>query len=246
MNIKEILKEVQNNNMTIEKAQQLITSPLDYATIDFDREQRTGVPEVIYGEGKTKEHIAGIIQHMQDRGIDNILVTRLDEEKYRYLHSLYPEFEYDPIARTFLLNTTPRPMNKGLIVIACAGTSDMSVAKEAYVTASYLGNEVELISDVGVAGIHRLFNRLDVIQKANVVVAIAGMEGALASVIGGLTDKPVIAVPTSVGYGANFNGLAPLLAMLNSCASGISVVNIDNGFGAAYMAHSINNLGGKK
>ena len=139
-----------------------------------------------------------------------------------------------------------KEINKGKIVVVCAGTSDLPVAREAYLTAQFLGNEVELVSDVGVAGIHRLFHRLDVIQEANVLVVCAGMEGALASVVGGLVDKPVIAVPTSIGYGANFEGLSALLAMLNSCASGVSVVNIDNGFGAGYMAHIINCLGGKK
>lgn len=246
MKVKEILEKVKSNELTIDEASVLIDNPLDYATIDFNREKRTGVPEVIYGAGKTKEHIAGIIQNMLDHEVQSILVTRLDKQKYAYLKPLYPEFTYDELAQTFLLDKALRPKNKGLIVVACAGTSDLSVAKEAAITASYLGNDVELITDVGVAGIHRLFNRLDVIEKASVIIAIAGMEGALASVIGGLTDKPVIAVPTSVGYGANFNGLAALLAMLNSCASGISVVNIDNGFGAGFMAHTINNLGGKK
>lgn len=246
MKVKEILEKVKKNELSIEEASELIDNPLDYATIDFNREKRTGAPEVIYGAGKTKEHIAGIIQNMLDHEVPNILVTRLDEAKHDYLKGLYPEFVYDALAQTFLLDQKPRPKNKGLIVVACAGTSDLPVAKEAAITAGYLGNDVELITDVGVAGIHRLFHRMDVIKKANVIIAIAGMEGALASVIGGLTDKPVIAVPTSVGYGANFNGLAALLAMLNSCASGISVVNIDNGFGAGFMAHTINNLGGKK
>lgn len=246
MKVKDILEKVKKNELSIEEASELIDNPLDYATIDFNREKRTGASEVIYGAGKTKEHIAGIIQNMLDHEVPNILVTRLDEAKHDYLKELYPEFVYDELAQTFLLNQTPKPKNKGLIVVACAGTSDLPVAKEAVITAKYLGNDVELITDVGVAGIHRLFKRMDVIEKASVIIAIAGMEGALASVIGGLTDKPVIAVPTSVGYGANFNGLAALLAMLNSCASGISVVNIDNGFGAGFMAHTINNLGGKK
>ncbi|WP_041138667.1 nickel pincer cofactor biosynthesis protein LarB [Beduini massiliensis] len=246
MKVKEILEKVKKNELSIEEASELIDNPLDYATIDFNREKRTGVPEVIYGAGKTKEQIAGIIQNMLDHEVLNILVTRLDQIKYTYLKERYPDFVYDELAETFLLDQKPRPKNKGLIVVACAGTSDLPVAKEAAITAEYLGNDVELITDVGVAGIHRLFRRMDVIEKASVIIAIAGMEGALASVIGGLTDKPVIAVPTSVGYGANFNGLAALLAMLNSCASGISVVNIDNGFGAGFMAHTINNLGGKK
>lgn len=244
--VKEILTAVKNCEMSIEEASELIDHPLDYANIDFDRKKRTGVGEVIYGAGKTKEQIAGIIQNMLDHETDMILATRIASDKYQYLHHLYPDFEYDEMAQTFLFNKDPKIQNKGKIVVVCAGTSDLPVAKEAYITAQFLGNEVELISDVGVAGIHRLFHRLDTIQAANVVVVCAGMEGALASVVGGLTDKPVIAVPTSIGYGANFQGLSALLAMLNSCASGVSVVNIDNGFGAGYMAHSINSLGGKR
>ena len=173
-----------------------------------------------------------------------ILATRIDATKADYLKKLYPEFVYDSDAKTFLLKKEAKIKNKGKIVIVCAGTSDLPVAKEALITAEFLGNHVELICDVGVAGIHRLFNKIDVIKQANVIVVVAGMEGALASVVGGLVDKPVIAVPTSIGYGANFNGLSALLAMLNSCASGVSVVNIDNGFGAGYMAHTINCLGG--
>lgn len=246
MDTKELLESVKNHEITVDQAMALIDEPCDYATIDYDRERRTGVPEVIYGEGKTKEHIEGIIDQMLRHDCKNILVTRLDTEKKIYLEKKYPQFVYDDLARTFLYNGKINALNKGKIIVVCAGTSDLPVAREAMITARYLGNEVELISDVGVAGIHRLFKKLDVIQSANVIVAVAGMEGALASVVGGLTDKPVIAVPTSVGYGANFAGLSSLLAMLNSCASGISVVNIDNGFGAGYMAHSINCLGGKR
>lgn len=246
MKTEEILNKLKNNELSLEEAKTLIENPLAYATIDYDRERRTGVPEIIYGAGKTKEQIAGIIETMLEHEINNILVTRVEEEKYLYLKTLFPQFSYDLDAKTFLLVRQENPKNKGKIVVISAGTSDLSVAKEAYITASYLGNQVTLINDVGVAGIHRLFNKLEVIREASVVIVIAGMEGALASVVGGLVDKPVIAVPTSVGYGANFNGLAPLLSMLNSCANGISVVNIDNGFGAGYMAHSINNLGGKQ
>lgn len=245
MKIKEILEQVKNNEISIDEAKDLIDNPLDYASIDYNREKRTGAPEVIYGAGKTKEQIAGIIQNMLDHEVNNILVTRLDELKYNYLKPLFPDFAYDEDAKTYLLQLKPRPKNSGLIVVVCAGTSDLPVAKEAMITAEYLGNRVKLISDVGVAGIHRLFNRMDIINEANVVVVVAGMEGALTSVVGGLTDKPVIGVPTSIGYGANFNGLSALLAMLNSCSSGVSVVNIDNGFGAGFMAHTINCLGGK-
>ena len=219
---------------------------LSYAKIDYDREQRTGVPEIIYCEGKTAEQVAGIVQNMRDHGAEHILGTRCSREKYEAAREVCPELIFDELARVICYNPKPFPLNKGKILVACAGTSDLPVAKEAVLTARFLGNEVEELYDVGVAGIHRLLSRMDMLKSANVVVAVAGMEGALASVIGGLTDKPVIAVPTSVGYGASFQGLTALLAMLNSCASGISVVNIDNGFGAGYMAHSINCLGGKR
>lgn len=246
MKIKEILEKLEKHEISVDDAIESIEHPMDYANIDYDRQKRTGVGEVIYGEGKTKEQIAGIISNMLEHDVQTILATRVDEEKYGYLHELFPDFEYDKLARTFLYKHADIPMNKGKIVVVCAGTSDLPVAKEAQITADFLGNKTELISDVGVAGIHRLFAKLDVIQAANVLIVCAGMEGALASVVGGLVDKPVIAVPTSIGYGANFQGLSALLAMLNSCASGVSVVNIDNGFGAGYMAHTINCLGGKE
>lgn len=246
MKVKEILKMVENHEITIDEAAGLIDNPMDYATIDYNRKKRTGAPEVIYGAGKTKEQIAGIIKNMLEHEQTAILATRVDEQKADYLKQLYPEFQYNQEAKTFILNADNEIINKGLVVVVCAGTSDIPVAKEAALTARFLGNEVKMISDVGVAGIHRLFNRMDIISKATVIVVVAGMEGALASVVGGLVDKPVIAVPTSIGYGANFNGLSALLAMLNSCASGVSVVNIDNGFGAGYMAHTINCLGGKR
>lgn len=246
MKIKEILEKLEKHEISVDDAIESIEHPMDYANIDYDRQKRTGVGEVIYGEGKTKEQIAGIISNMLEHDVQTILATRVDEEKYVYLHELFPNFEYDKMARTFLYKPADIPMNKGKIVVVCAGTSDLPVAKEAQITADFLGNKTELISDVGVAGIHRLFAKLDVIQAANVLIVCAGMEGALASVVGGLVEKPVIAVPTSIGYGANFQGLSALLAMLNSCASGVSVVNIDNGFGAGYMAHTINCLGGKE
>lgn len=246
MKIKEILEKLEKHEISVDDAIESIEHPMDYANIDYDRQKRTGVGEVIYGEGKTKEQIAGIISNMLEHDVQTILATRVDEEKYGYLHELFPDFEYDKLARTFLYKHADIPMNKGKIVVVCAGTSDLPVAKEAQITADFLGNKTELISDVGVAGIHRLFAKLDVIQAANVLIVCAGMEGALASVVGGLVDKPVIAVPTSIGYGTNFQGLSALLAMLNSCASGVSVVNIDNGFGAGYMAHTINCLGGKE
>ena len=230
----EILQKVKNNELTIEQAQKMIEQPLDYATIDYNRKKRTGNNEVIYGAGKTKEQIIGIVKDM------------LDQEKSEAILKEFPQMIYDSLSHICYIDEDQKEINKGKIVVVCAGTSDLPVAREAMLTAQFLGNEVELVSDVGVAGIHRLFHRLDTIQRANVLVVCAGMEGALASVVGGLVDKPVIAVPTSIGYGANFDGLSALLAMLNSCASGVSVVNIDNGFGAGFMAHTINCLGGKK
>ena len=246
MKVKEILEKVENHEITVDEAVNLIDNPIDYATIDYNRKQRTGAFEVIYGASKTKEQLAGIIKNMLEHEQRDILATRIDAIKADYLKKLYPEFVYDSEAKTFLLKKEAKIKNKGKIVVVCAGTSDLPVAKEALITAEFLGNHVELICDVGVAGIHRLFNKIDVIKQVNVIVVVAGMEGALASVVGGLVDKPVIAVPTSIGYGANFNGLSALLAMLNSCASGVSVVNIDNGFGAGYMAHTINCLGGQR
>lgn len=242
----EILNKFKNNELTLEQAQKLLDQPLDYATIDYDRKKRTGNHEVIYGAGKTKEQIIGIVQNMLDHDIHSILITRVNDEKSQAILKEFPQIIYDERSHICYIDEEKKEINKGKIVVVCAGTSDLPVAREAYLTAQFLGNEVELVSDVGVAGIHRLFHRLDVIQEANVLVVCAGMEGALASVVGGLVDKPVIAVPTSIGYGANFEGLSALLAMLNSCASGVSVVNIDNGFGAGYMAHIINCLGGKK
>ena len=242
----EILQKVKNNELTIEQAQKMIEQPLDYATIDYNRKKRTGNNEVIYGAGKTKEQIIGIVKDMLDHDIHSILITRVDQEKSEAILKEFPQMIYDFLSHICYIDEEQKEINKGKIVVVCAGTSDLPVAREAMLTAQFLGNEVELISDVGVAGIHRLFHRLDTIQRANVLVVCAGMEGALASVVGGLVDKPVIAVPTSIGYGANFDGLSALLAMLNSCASGVSVVNIDNGFGEGFMAHTINCLGGKK
>lgn len=242
----EILKKVQEGQLNIEQAKSLLENDIDYAQIDFNRKKRTGVSEVIYGAGKTAVQIEGIIRTMLAHNQKNILATRVNEEKYDYLHPLFPQFEYEPLSQMFYYQSQLESLNKGKIGVVCAGTSDLYVANEAAITARFLGNEVIQINDVGVAGIHRLFDRLDLIQSCSVIVVIAGMEGALASVVGGLVDKPVIAVPTSVGYGANFQGLSALLSMLNSCASGVSVVNIDNGFGAGYMAHSINCLTGKK
>ena len=216
-----------------------------YARVDFHRGIRQGVPEVIYGEGKTKEHILGIARTMLENGQSTVLITRLSQEKADYITRELP-IDYNELARTGLLGKMPEPSGMGKILVATGGTSDIPVAEEAAVTAESLGNPVERLYDVGVAGLHRLLARLDVLMSARVVIAVAGMEGALASVIGGLCDCPVIAVPTSIGYGANFGGLSALLSMLNSCASGVSVVNIDNGFGAGYLASMINHMGGTK
>ncbi|MGN0467062.1 MAG: nickel pincer cofactor biosynthesis protein LarB [Lachnospiraceae bacterium] len=247
MTIEEILQKVKNRELSIEEAKNQVENPdMDYACIDYNREKRTGVPEVIYCEGKSAKQIKNIVKNMLMHGSKHILGTRCDREKYEEAAKICDKIKYYENSRIMMLDEEPFLKNKGKIAVVCAGTSDIPVAEEAALTARYLGNHVVQISDVGVAGIHRLFHRIDEIRMANVVVVVAGMEGALASVVGGLTDKPVIAVPTSVGYGANFNGLSALLAMLNSCASGVSVVNIDNGFGAGYMAHSINCLGGKE
>ena len=222
-----------------------------YARVDVARGERQGVGEVVYGAGKTPEQIAGIAAALVGAGQERVLVTRLDGDKAAQLACLWAAelasddfpLAYHPASRLAVIGDMPKPSGDGLIVVACAGTSDLPIAEEAVLTARFLGNEVEQLNDVGVAGIHRLFASSDVLDRARVVIAVAGMEGALASVIGGMVSCPVIAVPTSVGYGASFGGVAALLAMLNSCASGVSVVNIDNGFGAAYQASLINHLG---
>ena len=216
------------------------------ALIDHHRELRQGVPEVILGEGKSLEHLLTIVERMAERG-NNILVTRLAGERAEPLLKLFPKGDYDPDGRTFTLVQKPiEATGGGKVLVVCAGTSDIPVLREASVTARMLGNEVEEIIDVGVAGIHRLLARTESLREAAVIIVVAGMEGALPSVVGGLVPMPVIAVPTSVGYGAAFGGVAALLGMLNSCASGVTVVNIDNGFGAAFAATRINRLGAGK
>ena len=213
----------------------------EYAKVDFHRGIRQGVPEVIYGSGKTKEHILGIAKTMLENGQKTVLITRLTPENAEYVAKELP-LSYNPLAKTGVIGELPAPTGKGKVVVATGGTSDIPVAEEAAITAEVLGNEVLRLYDVGVSGIHRLLSNMETIMSARVIVAVAGMEGALPSVIGGLADCPVIAVPTSVGYGASLGGIAALLSMLNSCASGVSVVNIDNGFGAGYMASMINHL----
>ena len=214
---------------------------LGYAKLDHHREMRQGIAEVIYGAGKTSEQIAGIASAMQSKGQRTILITRMSVETAEYLKRGF-DIHYHEIPRVGVIGTIPVPDGVGKIVVATGGTSDMPVAEEAALTAEVLGNTVTRLYDVGVAGLHRLLSHIEDIMDARVIIAIAGMEGALASVIGGLADCPVIGVPTSVGYGASFHGLSALLSMLNSCASGVSVVNIDNGFGAGYMASMINHM----
>ena len=241
--ISKLLQGVKDGTITVDDALlQLKKQPfqdIDFAKVDLHRKVRQGAAEVIYGAGKTPEQIIKIIQTMQANGQETILVTRLSQQAAEIVGSKV-SLDYRKEARIGIAGTIPAPDGIGKIVIATGGTSDIPVAEEAAVTAQVLGNEVTRLYDVGVAGLHRLFSHLDEIMSAKVIIAIAGMEGALASVIGGLADCPVIAVPTSVGYGAAFEGLSALLSMLNSCASGVSVVNIDNGFGAAYQASMIN------
>ena len=215
---------------------------LGYAKVDHHRALRQGAQEVVYGAGKTPEQIVGILQAMAGRGAKNIIVTRMDAEAAGAVRQAGIPLDYDPLSSFGLADPAPIEPPRGLIAVVSGGTSDMAVCEEAARTALALGNRVERVYDVGVAGLHRLLAKLDVLMQAKVIVAVAGMEGALASVVGGLVDCPVIAVPTSVGYGANFGGLSALLSMLNSCASGVSVVNIDNGFGAGYLASMINQM----
>jgi len=213
---------------------------IEEAMIDHHRTLRQGFPEVIYGESKNTAQIVAIMERMKDSGT-NILATRLDEDKAKILRDYFPHCDYDAMARTLVMKNAPVAITGvGTILVVCAGTSDIPVAKEAVVTAELMGNRVETLYDVGISGLHRLFSRKEALLSANVIVVVAGMEGALPSVVGGLVSRPVIAVPTSVGYGASLNGLAALLAMLNSCVAGVTVVNIDNGFGAAYAASLIN------
>ncbi len=245
--IEALLASVKAGKTPVESAvKQLESLPfedLDFAVIDHHRALRVGVPEVIYGEGKTTAQILAIAEELCRKGQD-VLATRLSEASAAALVAAYPSARHNALGRTVYmrLNADEAPPKDGLIVIVAAGTSDLPVVEEAYETALALGNRVEKVVDVGVAGIHRLFAKLEIIRRAKVVVVVAGMEGALASVVGGLVDKPVIAVPTSVGYGASFGGISALLTMLNSCSSGVTVVNIDNGFGAAYAASQINKL----
>lgn len=227
-----------NREEAAEKLSALGMEELGFAVIDTDRYERTGIPEVIYSEGKTPQQVAEIAERMHARGIP-ILATRASREVYDAVEKRIPGSIYHEMARAIVYQKDSPEPTKNYIAVVSAGTSDMPASEEAAITAEFLGSRVERIYDVGVAGIHRLFHKVELIRNASVVIVVAGMEGALASVIGGLVDKPVIGVPCSAGYGANFGGVSALLSMLNSCASGVSVVNIDNGFGAACQAHLI-------
>ena len=242
--LKQLLEAVKNNEIGIDEAsEKLKTLPfedLGYAKVDHHRAVRTGFPEVIFGETKTPEQIASIMKKLAADG-GNIMATRCSADTFAKVSRQIPEAVYHEDARIIALMQDERH-DKGTVAVVTAGTSDIPVAEEAAVTSEILGSRVERVYDVGVAGIHRLIARLDVIRQADAVVAVAGMEGALASVVGGLVEVPVVAVPTSVGYGANFGGISALLSMLNSCANGIGVVNIDNGFGAGFLANRINHM----
>lgn len=243
--LKAMLRQVADGTLSVDEAVSRINlqpyDDLDFAKIDTHRGLRQGADEVIYGEGKTAEQLCKIVSHILSHAADSVLITRLSAEKAEALSAIAPLF-YDATARIGIAGTRPENTSVGNIVIVTGGTSDMPVAEEAALTAEYYGNRVTRLYDVGVAGIHRLLDKAATLSEAKVVIAIAGMEGALASVVGGLVDCPVVAVPTSVGYGASFHGLSALLSMLNSCASGVSVVNIDNGFGAGYYASMINKI----
>lgn len=244
-NLKQLLESVKKGTTDVETALDRLTDlpykDLGFAKIDNHREIRTGYPEVVYGEGKTVEQIKEIVNLLLTKE-NNILVTRVEEVIFAAVAKLTDDAEFHETARCITIRKRAPVYPETNIAVVTAGTTDIPVAEEAIVTAEILDNRVTRIFDVGVAGIHRLFDKLDEIRKARVVIVIAGMEGALPSVVGGLVDKPVIAVPTSVGYGANFGGITAMLGMLTSCASGISVVNIDNGFGAGYLASMINKL----
>ncbi len=240
--LKKILEKIQNKDLSIDDAlNKMDLSPFDElkdSVIDNHRSLRSGHSEVIYCENKTKEQVKEIVDHMVKRNESNILLTRVNDEIYEYIKEY--DTDYNKMARTIVINKKLLEKTKTKILILSAGTSDLPVVEEAYVTAEIMGNTVEKICDVGVAGLHRILSKLDKLKEASVIIVVAGFEGALASVVGGLVDVPVIAVPTSVGYGANLGGITTLLAMLTSCASGVTVVNIDNGFGAAYSASLIN------
>ncbi len=248
--IRQILTQLETGVLTVQKAEKEILAlvrrapyeDIGFARIDHHRQVRQGFPEVIYGAGKTPDQIATIAQRIVNNG-DTLIVTRTDETAFNAVKKTVPDARFDATARIIVRRLNNNVTGRGIIAIAAAGTSDIPVAEEARFTAEALGNKVDTLYDVGVAGLHRLLDSKERLDEARVIIAVAGMEGALASVVGGLVKAPVIAVPTSVGYGTNFGGVTALLGMLNSCVSGLVVVNIDNGFGAAVMASSINHLG---
>ena len=240
-----LLEEVKNGRLDTDEAMRMLKDftikDIGFAQLDNHRALRTGYSEVIFGQGKTPGQVREIIRYMNTLS-NNILATRVTEEMFRAVQEICPEAVYHPVARAITVRKTEMKSPDTFIAVIAAGTSDLPVVEEAAVTAEIFGNKVERIIDVGVAGIHRLYDKIALIREARVSIVVAGMEGALPSIVGGLVDKPVIAVPTSVGYGANFGGLSALLGMLTSCASGICVVNIDNGFGAGFLASMINKL----
>lgn len=245
--LQNILKEVAEGKQSVSNAYEALKGyeDLGFVKVDHHRAKRKGFPEVIYGQGKTTEQVLEIFQRLMENN-DTVLATRISDETAKIVTDRIPDIKHDPISKTLIFRPVPKELVNQPIGILCAGTTDIPVAEEAAITAIAMGNPVKRFYDIGVAGIHRLFDNLSEIQTCSVLIVIAGMEGALASVVGGLVQQPVIAVPTSVGYGANLQGLSPLLTMLNSCASGVTVVNIDNGFGAAYSASLINRLGIKE
>ncbi|MDF2473511.1 MAG: 1-(5-phosphoribosyl)-5-amino-4-imidazole-carboxylate carboxylase [Anaerocolumna sp.] len=247
MDIHKLLEQVKNDEIDITQAEKLLKNlpyeDLGFAKLDHHRSLRSGFGEVVFCQGKSMEHLIKIYQSFYERDT-NVLGTRASVEQYNMVKEILTMVKYDPISRVLSIQKKEVP-RQGCIAVCTGGTSDIPVAEEAAQTAEFFGSKVIRIYDVGVAGIHRLLSKLDEIRQANCVIAVAGMEGALGGVVAGLIDKPVIAVPTSVGYGANLNGIAALLTMLNSCAEGLAVVNIDNGFGAGYMATQINRLAGR-
>jgi pyridinium-3,5-biscarboxylic acid mononucleotide synthase len=243
--IRELLARVAAGTTSVDSAVEHLGTPpaadLGFAQLDLERARRTGLPEAIFGEGKSAEQISILLGALQKNG-QRGLATRVDAEKARQVLLALPDATWRPIPRLLEVGGPPTPSQRGTIAVVAAGTSDQPIAEEAACVAEFYGNPVCRINDVGVAGIHRLFNRVDTLRQCTVIIVVAGMEGALAGVVAGLVQRPVLAVPTSVGYGASFHGLAPLLTMLNACAPGISVVNIDNGYGAAVQADQINRL----
>ncbi len=246
---REILEKVKRGDMTVEEAENYFKSApfvdLGYAKLDYHRKVRTGFPEVVFCEGKSDEHIVSIFVKLYEED-GRVLGTRATQHQYELIKASLPKAEYDIVSRIIKIEQEPQSDKIGDIAVCCGGTADIPVAEEAATVAEYFGNNVRKIYDIGISGLHRLLSHVEDLQSANCIIAVAGMEGALPSVLGGLVSVPVIAVPTSVGYGASFQGVSALLTMINSCANGISVVNIDNGFGAGYIASQINRLAERK